>query len=162
MLVHQSDQYLYPSSSHSQVTKVVNGVSWVLEGGWDFHERVEGKVQGERSPSRGPRRVEVPMARGGQKVWLKPRVGVPWEGRHIRRHSIHLKPTFLAALVSGSLVNSGNQGDSEKAGKEKRPGQSAKQLLLKYLRSTGGAGGITGASRGPWPGEGRTSKPESP
>ena len=90
-------------------------------------------MQGERSPSRGPRRVEVPMACGGQKVWLKPRVGVPWEGRNIRRRSINLKPTFLAALVSGSLVNSGNQGDSEKAGKEKCPGRSAKQLLLKYL-----------------------------
>ena len=95
------------------------------------------------------------MACGGQQVWLKPGMGVPWEGRQGRRRSINLKPTFPAALVGGSLVNSGNQGDSEKASKEKRPGLLAKQLLLKYLRSTGWAGGVTGVSRGPWPGEGR-------
>lgn len=102
------------------------------------------------------------MACGGQQVWLKPGVGVPWEGRHRRRWSINLKPTFPAALVGGCVVNSGNQGDSEKAGKEKRPGRSAKQLLLKYLHSTGWAGGVTGVSRGPRPGQGCTSKPESP
>lgn len=119
-------------------------------------------MQGECSPGRECRRVEVPMACGGQQVWLKPGMGVPWEGRQGRRRSINLKPTFPAALVGGSLVNSGNQGDSEKASKEKRPGLLAKQLLLKYLRSTGWAGGVTGVSRGPWPGEGRTLKPESP
>lgn len=47
-------------------------------------------------------------------------VGVAWEGRHRRRCSINLKLTFPAALVGASLVNSGNQGDSEKAGKRRR------------------------------------------
>lgn len=45
MLVYQSDQYLFPSCSHSQVTSVVNEVSWVLEGGWDFHGRVRGRCK---------------------------------------------------------------------------------------------------------------------
>lgn len=45
VLVHQSDLYLYPSSSHSQVTSVVKEVSWVHKGGWHFHGRVRGRCK---------------------------------------------------------------------------------------------------------------------
>lgn len=93
------------------------------EGGISTGRRGEGA-------RRGHSRQRAPGWHVGDSKW--PRVSGAWSGHALgremiadlccRRCSINLKPVFPAALVRGSLVNSGNQGDSGKAGKEQHPG----------------------------------------